>query len=132
MSIRKILIIMIILSLTITAVSAASGLDEIVRIAEANGYHCAESYVDETGTNMLNFTKGSEKLFIAYANESTVLMDTSMGFEKKTINNTVGFYKQNSTGTYFHYNCGDDVILLMATDGGIIEKIVLGNEAPSL
>lgn len=127
MSIRKILIIMIILSLTITAVSAASGLDEIVRIAEANGYHCAESYVDKTGTNMLNFTKGSEKLFIAYANESTVLMDTSMGFEKKTINNTEGIYKKDSSGYYFDYNHGKDAVLIKATDKGMIEKLALGN-----
>ena len=130
MSIKKILIIAVILSLlTIGAVSAFSAQSETNNLIKKNGYEAAPCYA----TGVDNFTKGSDNILVGYVmNETLTLNMLEDGFEEKTINNTVGFYKQNSTGTYFHYNCGDDVILLMATDGGIIEKIVLGNEAPSL
>lgn len=125
MSIKKILVIGIILSLlTVGVASAASVMDQTDDLILKNGYQSVAS----DNQYIKNYTKGSDNLIVGHIMNHTLTLDELQdGFSEKTINNTVGFYKENSTGCYFNYNNGNDVILIRATDSSIIDKIVLGN-----
>ena len=127
MSIKKLLIVAIILALfTVGAVSAISVPDETNKLVEANGY----TLVDDNSSSLVyNYTKGSDSILILYMFNYTIsLDDLEDGFTEKTINNTNGFYKENGTSYLFHYPCGEDSVLIKATDPDVIEKIVLGND----
>ena len=134
MSIKKFLIIAIVLSLfTIGAVSAASIADQTTDLLEKNGYkvntHLDDQY-DDAGNQYSKYVynKGSYTTMIAYMYDYTVTQDDlEDGFTEKTINKTKGFYKHDSKKTLFHYPCGDDSILIRTDDPNIISKIVLGN-----
>ena len=124
MSIKKILIIGIILSLLTIGVASASSYMDTAKLIEQNGY------TNVTGPDdvIQNYTKGSDYVIFSYLASGNLTLDNLQGgFEEKTINNTVGFYKENETGYYFNYNTADGAMLIRTTDGNLIEKIVVGN-----
>ncbi len=137
MSIKKFLIIAIILSLfTVGAVSAASIIDQTTDLLEKNGYtittHIDDKY-DEMG-KYSQYVYNKEKtqgttVLVVYSYDYTVSLDDLKGnFTEKTINNTKGFYKQSRDNYLFHYQCGNDSIGIKTDDPNIISKIVLGND----
>ena len=68
-----------------------------------NGYQSVAS----DNQYIKNYTKGSDNLIVGHIMNHTLTLDELQdGFSEKTINNTVGFYKENSTGCYFNYNNG--------------------------
>jgi hypothetical protein len=127
MSIRNILIFSIILSVfAIGAVSAISVPHDTIELIEDNGYEL----VDDDDTSVVyEFEKGSDKITILFMFDYEIsLDDLEDGFEEKEINNTDGFYKEKDGNYLFHYACGEDSVLITATDRDIIDKIVLGND----
>ncbi len=133
MSIKKFLIIAIVLSLlTVGAVSAASIADQTTDLLEKNGYkvntHQEDTLDDGTEVTSYTYNKGQYTVLILYMYDYTISMDDlEDGFSEKTINNTKGFYRQDSGKTLFHYPCGDDSVMIKTNDPNILSKIVLGN-----
>ena len=109
MSIKKFLIIAIVLSLlTVGAVSAASIADQTTDLLEKNGYkvntHQEDTLDDGTEVTGYTYNKGQYTVLILYMYDYTISMDDlEDGFSEKTINNTKGFYRQDSGKTLFHY-----------------------------
>lgn len=110
--------------LSVAAVSATSVPSKTIDLVEANGY----KLIDDSGITY-NYTNGNDNLTILFMFDSELtLNDLQDGFEEKTINNTLGFYKEDEYGYHFNYNCDDDAVLIVSTDRGIIDKIVIGND----
>ena len=131
MSIKKILIIGIVLSLiAISVASAATIEDQIDKILTDEGYKVGDVAKNVSDFDFIKtYNKNSDEVLVGYEPGYTISLDDfEPGFEDKTIGNTQGIYKENSTGYYFHFNHGNDAILIKAPDKAIIEKLAtIGN-----
>ena len=148
MSIKKILIIGIILSLlTICAVSASATNDttanatdnssgnssgiigDLEKVLADNGYNDKHNESDPSYDYMFNFTKGSDYVLLSYKKDTNLSISTfdSSKFHEKTINNTKGIYGEMDGDYFFHYQHGKDIVYTRATDEGMLEKLALGN-----
>lgn len=130
MSIKKILILGIILSLlTIGAVSAYETTDQLVKIANDNGFTYHNNVTDLNDDFAQNFTKGSTYVMICYNDNEILSMAGFTHFENKTINNTKGIYAEMDGDYYFHFQHGDGVVYTRSNDESMIEKLAIGNSA---
>ena len=130
MSIKKILIIGIVLSLiAVSVASAATVEDQIDKILTDEGYKL-EGSAEHEGSFAKSYTKNGDEIIINYQKGYSISIDDfkSFSFEEKTIGNTQGIYKENSTDCCFYFNHGNDAFLIRAPDKAVIEKLAtIGN-----